>query len=288
MATLEDVVDAIKHIAKLLKANEWYPKRVTHVEKEAYSLLFLESDAEKMERITSAVRAIADVQREVNRNGWKNDPLVLAFPMGRYRLNVFIPEWRRIRGRRIQKLRGIPLRAYSLADRRIVEILDEIMETDDIGLISNTVQETLAAYAWKLTRKPDAIARNVELTIPTPYPDPIRARTRALRDYGITVSEFDAIGDINGKIILMEAKAASGGPRRWENIIRRKIRAYKGAMRYIGVRMTADFVITSNNGNVAMTHALRARTELERTDEFDRGLVIAGWARNNVEWRVIR
>ncbi len=251
--------------------------------KEAYSIVFIDAPS-----LINAVRAIAQVQNSINRDGWKYDPLVLIFPFSNYRLNVTVPYWSKIRGRRVSKLAGLPVRSYAPSDARIVIVLNDTIRSDEIGLISNSVHETLARVAWKRARNLNFVASNVEITIPTPYPDPIRARVRALRDYGVTVEEFDAIGVQDDRIILMEAKAVNGGRRRWENIVRRKMRAYRGAMHVLGVRnISSDFIVTSVNSLLAEKYARRAADEILSVLPFSRGRIYAAWADRNVRWREV-
>ena len=284
MATLEDVSEAVERLARISEDHNWIPERVTHVVKEAYSITFLryEGSAPTLD----AVRSISTIQQDVNSNGWNHDPLVLIFPMGNYRLNVLIPPWSKKARRRMRRIRGIPVRAYSRADNRIVDVLEKELEGRE-GVISNTVQETFAAYAWSLARGPDYIARNVEITVPTPYPDPIRTKIRARCDYGITVVEMDAIGIKDDRILVMEAKAASGGRRRWENIVRRKMGTYKAIPHYLGRNVAADFVVTSNNAEIAINHAEITAREIRYERPFRDGRVIAVWTRNTVRWREI-
>jgi len=284
MATIEDVSKAITRIGKITECYSWIPERVTHVVKEAYSIAFLRYEGSTP--IVDAVRSISSIQQEVNINGWGHDPLVLIFPLGNCRLNVLIPSWSK-KARKITTIRGIPVRVYSRADNRIVEVLEKELEGRE-GIISNTVQETLAAYAWSLARRPEYIARNVEITVPTPYPDPIRTKIRARRDYGITVVEVDALGIKGGGIIVMEAKAASGGRRRWENIVRRKMGTYKAISHYLGRNTVADFVVTSNNAEVAINHVRITKREVEHALPFSRGTVFAAWARTHVEYLTVR
>ncbi len=284
MATVKDVTEAVERIANVSERYNWTPARVTHVAKQAYSITFLRYDGD--EPLPDAIRAISDIQHEINKRGWENDPLVLVFPIGMYRINVFAPLWAKLGRRRVTEIRGIPVRRYSKADKRIVEVLERELKGEE-GVISNTVQETLAAYAWKLAKNIQHVARNVEITVPTPYPDPIRTRVRALRDYGITIVEIDALGLRKNRVVAMEAKAASGGKRRWENIVRRKMGTYKAIPRYLGRTVTADFVVTSNNANVAVQYARKTRREVKKLRPFAGGSVIAAWARNAVRWREI-
>ncbi len=284
MATLEDVSEAVERLARISEDHNWIPERVTHVVKEAYSITFFRYEGSAL--IVDAIRSISTIQQDVNGRGWNHDPLVLIFPMGNYRLNVLIPPWSKKARRRMGRIRGIPVRAYSRADNRIVDVLEKELEGRE-GVISNTVQETLAAYAWSLARGPDYIARNVEITVPTPYPDPIRTKIRARRDYGITVVEMDAVGVKDDGILVMEAKAASGGRRRWENIVRRKMGTYKAVPHYLGRNVAADFVVTSNNGEIAINHAEITAREIRYERPFRDGRVIAAWARNTVQWREI-
>jgi len=284
MATVEDVSEAVERIVRASERRNWIPERVTHVVKQAYSIAFLRYDGG--EPLVDAIKAISEIQQETNKRGWENDPLVLVFPMGKYRLNVLAPSWAKLGKRRVTEIRGIPVRKYSKADEKIVEVLEEKLKGQE-GLISNTVQETLAAYAWKLARNVQHVARNVEITVPTPYPDPIRTKVRALRDYGITVVEIDALGLRGNRIVAMEAKAASGGKRKWENIVRRKMGTYKAIPHYLGRTVTADFVVTSNNASIALRHARITKREVKKLRPFASGSVIAAWSRNTVQWEEI-
>jgi|GEM_PF-6699636 len=89
MATQEDVRKAVAIVAEPLLNNGWEPWRATHIEKEAYSLLFVRP--RRKSTLKSAVCAIAAVQSKVAQIPWKHAPLVIIFPFEKYRLNVTIP-----------------------------------------------------------------------------------------------------------------------------------------------------------------------------------------------------
>ncbi len=279
MATREDVREAVEIVAEPMMDNGWEPWRATHIEKEAYSILF----AKPIEKPTleSAVCAIAAAQNKVARTKWKHAPLVIIFPFENYRLNVNIPS-RSARGKHTIKIGNTTLRSYARADRKIARVITHMIKGNLAHLAGTSVQETLAALAWYRAVRPECMARNVELTVPTPYPDAIRYRTRMLRDFGVTIGEFDGLGVINGRIRVMEAKAANGGPRRWTNIIRHKLMSYSGAVPRLGKKVKADFVITSTNEILARGFARRT-ADLTRNVPFV-GRTLAAWVRRGVRW----
>ncbi len=280
MATKEDVRQAVGIVAEPLMENGWTPWRATHIEKEAYSLLFVRP----LDRatLTSAVCAIAAAQNKVARLEWEHAPLVIVFPFEKYRLNVTIPA-KSARGKHTIKIGNTELRSYSKADARIARVLDQLTNGTLAHMAGTSVQETLAAVAWYRAVHPECMARNVELTIPTPYPDVIRYRTRMLRDFGVTIGEFDGLGVLNGKIRVMEAKAANGGPRRWTYIIRHKLMSYYGAVPRLGKNVRADFVITSTNELLARGFARRTRDLTENVPFV--GRTLAAWVRTGVRWK---
>ncbi len=283
MATVKDVEAAVGIVAGDLLNNGWRPWRSTHIEKSAYSILFLQPEETATRRkLTSAIAAVAAVQNNVARKGWHHDPLVLVFPLDKYRINVRIPPWAHVRGRHVTKVMGIPLRRYTTADAEVADVLAKCVGENTKHLLSNTVQESLAAFAWWRAIQPDAIARNVEITVPAPYPDKIRYRSRMFRDYGVTLGEFDAVAVINGRIRIMEAKAANGGPRRWTAIIRHKIMSYSGAVPALGRNVRSDFVITSNSGELAVEFARKTKDLLANVPFA--ADVYGAWVRHAVRW----
>jgi len=187
MATQEDVRKAVAIVAEPLLNNGWEPWRATHIEKEAYSLLFVRP--RRKSTLKSAVCAIAAVQSKVAQIPWKHAPLVIIFPFEKYRLNVTIPT-KSARGKHTIKIGNIELRSYARADKKIAIVISPVTAGTLAHMAGTSVQETLAAVAWYQAIHPECMARNVELTIPTPYPDVIRYRTRMLRDFGVTIGEF--------------------------------------------------------------------------------------------------
>ena len=279
MATREDVREAVKSIAEDLLDNGWEPWRATHIEKEEYSILF--TKPQDKAALKSAVCAIAAMQNKVARNGWKHAPLVVIFPLGEYRLNITMPT-KNARGKHTIKLGNARLRSYARADRRIAEAIQRIMQGKMAHMAGTSIQETLAAVAWYLAVRPECLARNVEITVPTPYPDAIRYRSRMWRDFGVTIGEFDGVGIVNGRVRVMEAKAANGGPRRWTYIIRHKIMSYYGAVPKLGKNVLADFIVTSTNELIARGFARKTK-ELIANVPFV-GKVLAAWERKGVRW----
>lgn len=280
MASLDDVEAATRFVARIVSKFGWIPWRATHIEKEAYSLLFLRPEGGA--NSTDAVRAIASVQNRVARTGWRHAPLVLVFPFKNYRLSTFVPDSTKVRGKRIERIRGVPVRSYAKADKAVAHVLARKITEETLHLIGTSVHESLAALAWYQAVKPEAMARNVELTVPTPYPDIIRYRSRMYRDYGVTIGEFDGIGVKRGHIRIMEAKAASGGPRKWEYIIRHKLISYSGAVPRLGKNVRADFVITSNSDLVAERSA-QTTEMLVRNVPFV-GDIYAAWVKDSIRW----
>ncbi len=279
MATREDVKKAVAIIAEPLVDNGWEPWRATHIEKEAYSLLF--TKPRKKATLGSAVCAIAAAQNRAARIKWKHAPLVIVFPFEKYRLNVTIPA-KSARGKHTIKIGNTELRSYARADRKIARAIRPVVQGALAHMAGTSVQETLAAVAWYKAVRPECMARNVELTVPTPYPDTIRFRTRMFRDFGVTIGEFDGISVINGRIRVMEAKAANGGPRRWTYIIRHKLMSYSGAVPRLGRNIKADFVITSNNEILAREFARRTE-DMTRNVPFV-GHTLAAWVAKGVRW----
>ncbi|NPA76603.1 MAG: hypothetical protein GXN93_02520 [Candidatus Diapherotrites archaeon] len=282
MATIADVSKAVKKVTGDLLENGWEPWRATHIEKEAYSILFTRTDTEKRQALVSAVRAIAAIQNRVARTGWRHAPLVIVFPISDFRLSVFIPAHAHVRGKHICKIRGIPLRTYAKADRKIAQVLSKNFTDETMHLASTSVHESLAALAWYYATEPDTMARNVEVTVPTPYPDVIRYRSRMFRDYGVTIGEFDGIGVFGNRVRIMEAKAANGGPRRWTYIIRHKIMSYSGAVPRLGRNVRADLVVTSNNIELAEAFAREAKTLTTNVNFL--ADVYAAWVEDDVRW----